>query len=84
MLHNIEPKEDDQSAGSEDLECESLSLKEIWELQDQQKKKQASLSKRKVTSTSGRKDKAPQEEERAEAPKRRSPFSVIAESLNEI
>ena len=84
ILHDIEPEEDNQLAGSEDLERESLSLKEIRELQDQQKKKQASPPRHKVMSTNGRKDKVPQEEERTEAPKRKSPFLVIAESLNEI
>ena len=37
-----------------------------------------------MTLTRGRKDKAPQEEERAEAPKRRNPFTEVAEALNEI
>ena len=35
-------------------------------------------------STSGRKDKAPQEEERTEASRRQGPFSVIVDALNEI
>ena len=34
--------------------------------------------------TFARKDKGPQEEERAEEPQRRNPFQVIADSLNEI
>ena len=37
-----------------------------------------------MTPTSGRKDKAPQVEERLEEPRRKNPFSVIADSLNEI
>ena len=37
-----------------------------------------------MTPTGGRKDKAPEVEERAEAPKRRDPFTVVAEALNEI
>ena len=71
MLHDIQPEEDDQP---EDSKHESLSLREIQELHGQQKKKQASPSKRKVMLTSGRKDKAPQKEEMIEAPRRRSPF----------
>ena len=38
----------------------------------------------KVTPTSGRKDKAPQVEEKAEEPRRKNLFQVIADSLNEI
>ena len=34
MLYDIELKGDDQPASSEDLECESLSSKEIQELHD--------------------------------------------------
>ena len=37
-----------------------------------------------MTPTFGRKDKAPQVEERPEEPRKRNPFSVIADSLNEI
>ena len=83
MLHNIE-LEEDELAGLEDLKPKSLSSREIQELQKQQRKKQASLPRHKVTPTSGRKDKAPQVEERAKVPKRRSLFSVVAEALNEI
>ena len=83
MRHDIKPKED-EPAGSEDSEPKSLSLKEVRELQKQQSKKQASPPKHKVTSTSGRKDKEPQVEERPEAAKKKGPFSVIADALNEI
>ena len=84
IVHDIEPEEDDQPGGSKDSDRENLSSREIWELQEQQKKKEASLPGHKVTLTSGRKDKAPQVEERPEEPKRRIPFSVIADSLNKI
>ena len=84
MLHDVEPDEDEQPAHSEDSERESLSLKEIRELQDQEKKKQVSPPKRKVMLINGRKDKVPQEEERTEASRRRGPFSVIVDVLNEI
>ena len=84
MRHEVEPDEDEEAISSEDSDWESLSSKEIWELQEQQKKKEASPPRRKVTLTSGRKDKAPQVEERPKEPKKRNPFSVIVDSLNEI
>ena len=37
-----------------------------------------------MTPTSAKKDKAPQVEERQEEPRKRNPFSMIADSLNEI
>ena len=89
MRHDIEPEEDELAGsegleGSEDLEHKSLNLKEIRELQEQQRKKQASPPRRKVTSTSGRKDKVLQEEERLEVPRKKGPFLMIADALNEI
>ena len=42
MRHNIKSDEDEESAGSKDSERESLSSMEIRELQEQQKKKEAS------------------------------------------
>ena len=58
MLYDIK-LEEDEPAGSKDLEPKSLSSREIQELQEQQRKKQASLPRCKVTPISGRKDKAP-------------------------
>ena len=34
MQHEVKPDEDDEAAGSEDSDWESLSSKEIWELQE--------------------------------------------------
>ena len=84
MRHEVDPDEEEESSGSESLEQESLTSKEIRELQQQKEKKEASLPRRKVTPTFARKDKGPQEEERAEEPQRKNPFQVIADSLNEI
>ena len=84
MRHNVRPDEEEQPDGAEDLECESLSSKEIRELQDQQKKKQPSPPKRKLTPIGGRKEKAPQEDERLAAPRRQGPFDVITDALQEI
>ena len=58
MRHNIEPNEEEQLDGVEDLERKSLSSKEIRKLQDQQKKKQPSPPKRKLILTGKRKKKA--------------------------
>ena len=49
MRHEVRLDEDEESAGLEDLDRESLSSREIWELQEQQKKKEASPLRRKVT-----------------------------------
>ena len=84
MRHEVKPDEDEEVASLEDSDRESLSSREIRELQKQQKKKEASPPRHKVMPTSGRKDKAPQVEERLEEPRKRNPFSVIADSLNEI
>ena len=84
MRHEVDPDEEEESAGSESSEWESLSSKEIRKLQQQKEKKEASPPRRKVTPTSGRKDKAPIVEERQEEPRKRNPFLVIVDSLNEI
>ena len=84
MQHEVDSEEDEESAGLESSERENLSSREIRELQQQQEKKEASLPQRKVTPTSARKDKALQMEERPEEPRKRNPFLVIADSLNEI
>ena len=84
MLHDIKLEEDDQLVGSKSSERESLSSGEIRELQGQEQKRQASPTRRKVTPTRGGKDKAPQEEKRAEAPKKRNLFTMVVEVLNEI
>ena len=84
MQHEVDPNEEEKSAGSESSKQESSSSKEIRELQQHKEKKEASPPQRKVMPTSRRKDKAPQVEERQEEPRKRNPFSVIADSLNEI
>ena len=83
MRHEVDPDEEEESSGSESSERESLTSNEIRELQ-QQKEKEASPPRHKVTSTSIKKDKAPQVEETVEEPRKRNPFQVIADSLNEI
>ena len=84
MQHEVDPDEEEESAGSESSERESLSSREIQELQQEKEKKEACPQRRKVTPTSSREDKALQVEERQEEPRKRNPFSMIADSLNEI
>ena len=84
MRHKVDPDEEEELAGLESLERESVSSKENRKLQQQKEKKETSPLQRKVTPTSSRKDKAPQVEKRAEEPKRKNLFQVIANSLNEI
>ena len=84
MRHEVDLDEEEESSGSESSKRESLTSKEIWELQQQKKKKEASPPRRKVIPTYGRKNKAPQVEERLEELRKKNPFQVIADSLNEI
>ena len=84
MWHKVDPNEEEESSGSENSEQESLTSKEIRELLQQKEKKEASPPWHKVTPTSGRKDKAPQVEEKAEEPQKKNPFQVIVDSLNKI
>ena len=85
MHHEVDSVEEEESSGSESSERKSLTSKEIRELQQQNQKKEATSPKRKVMPTSSKKYKAAQEEEeKAEEPRRRNPFQVIANSLNEI
>ena len=84
MRHEVDPDEEEESSGSKSSERESLTSKEIQELQQQKEKKEASPPWRKVTPTFGRKDQAPQVEEKVEEPRKKNPFQVIADSLNEI
>ena len=84
MHHDNEPGEDEQPAGSEDSEHESLNSKEVQELQEQQRKKQPSPPKCKQTPTKKRKEKAPQKEKRLEESKRQGPFGTIMDALQEI
>ena len=58
MRHEVDPDEEEESSSLESLEWESLTSKEIRELQQQMEKKEASPPRRKVTPTFGRKDKA--------------------------
>ena len=58
MRHKVDPDEEEES-GSESLERESLSSREIRKLQQQKENKEASPPQRKVTPTFLRKDKAP-------------------------
>ena len=60
MCHEVDPDEEEESSGLESLERESLTSKEIRELQHQ-KEKEASPLQRKVTPTYTRKDKGPHE-----------------------
>ena len=84
MRHEVDPDEEEESSGSESSEQESLTSKEIHEIQQQKERNETSPPRRKVTPTSGRKNKAPQVEEKVEEPRRKNPFQVIADSLNEI
>ena len=84
MRHKVDPKEEEESSSLESSEPISLTSKEIRELQQQKEKKGPFPPRHKVTPTLARKDKATQEEERAEEPRRRNPFQVIADSLSEI
>ena len=84
MRHKVKPDEEEESANLESSERESLSSREIRELQQQKEKKETSPPWHKVTPTLSRKEKAPQVEERVEEPKKKNPFQVIADSLNEI
>ena len=59
MRHDVDLDEEEGLASLKDSEQESLSSREIRELQEQEKKKEASPPRRKVTPTSTRKDKAP-------------------------
>ena len=59
MRHEVDSDEEEESSGSESSERESLTSKEIWELQQQKEKKEASPPWRKVMPTSTRKDKGP-------------------------
>ena len=84
MRHKVDPNKEEESVGSESSERESLTSREIRELQQQKEKKETFPPQRKVMPTSSRKDKAPHVEERVEEPKKKNPFQVIADSLNEI
>ena len=84
MQHEVDPNEEEESAGSESSERESLNSRKICELEQQKEKKETSPPQRKVMPTLSRKDKAPQVEEKAEEPKRKKLIQVIADSLNEI
>ena len=42
MRHEVDPDKEEVSSGSKSLEWESLTSKEIWELQQQKEKKEAS------------------------------------------
>ena len=84
MWHKVDLDEEEELSGSESLEWESLTTKEIRDLQQQKEKKETSPPWHKVTPASGRKDKAPQVEEKAEEPRKKNLFQVIADSLNEI
>ena len=80
----MRPEEEEELSGSESSEPISLTSKEIRELQQQKEKKKPSSPRCKVTPTSARKEKATQEEERVEEPRKRNLFQVIADSLHEI
>ena len=84
MQHEVDLDKEEELGGSESSERESLTSKEIHELQQQKEKKETSPPRRKVMPTLSRKDKAPQVEEKVEEPRRKNPFQVIADSLNEI
>ena len=84
IKHNVEPDEEEQPKGPEDSEYETLSSKEIRELQEQQKKKQPSPPMHKLTPIGKKKEKTTQEEERPKESKKRGPFKTIMDALQEI
>ena len=85
MRHNVKSDKEEQLVDTEDPDCKSLSSWEIAELQAQQKKKEPSPPKRKLTPTSERKEKSPQEGGEPTIPRvKQDPFGIIMDALQEI
>ena len=85
MRHNIEPDEEEQPAGTKDLDRKSLSLGEIVELHAQQKKKLFLPNCKQIPSGKW-KEKSPQKEEEPTIPKKEKcgPFHIIMDALQDI